>query len=309
MYVNNVEEFLEHTRSHVQNLKYLAKHILKRAENSDFIKDALRIPEGADISEFTHKVVTGLGYHDAAKMERESPVVIGKHLEARIAKKMTQEITDQSERIQAAKKLIKRGFSMPDVLYAGYGGNLLSMGEKAENDFFDFVNNTLNKKDGQIMEQYIDLAFEEDWEKASFKKIEEIVDKIDRGMSPISIEEFGREVIPASHFIENEEPIIKDLIIDCENNYDSICPREFYNKRVREMDEEALNKTREKISSTTGVYHITKTQRQMDDALCSEMYDLVVKEAHEIKDKVSKTEQNRHQKTLSEIYGAGRGLK
>lgn len=309
MYVNNVEDFLEHTRSHVQNLKYLAKHVLKRAEESEFIKEALGIPENANISKFSDKVVTGLGYHDAAKMERDAPVSIGKHLEARIAKKMTQDISDQSERIKTAKKLIKRGFSMPDVLYAGYGGNLLSMGEKAEGDFFDFVNNTLNKKDGQIMEQYIDLAFEEKWERDAFKKIEDIVDKIDRGMSPISIEEFGREVVPASHFIENEDPVIKDLIIDCEDNYDSICPREFYHKRVREMDEEALNKTREKISSTTGVYHITKTQRQMDDALCSEMYDSVVQEAHKIKDKVSKKEQNRHEKTLSEIYGAGRGLR
>ena len=309
MYVNNVEDFLEHTRSHVQNLKYLAKHILKRAEGSEFIKEALGLPEHADVSEFTRKVLTGLGHHDAAKMERESPVAIGKHLEARIAKKMTQEISDQSERIQAAKKLIRRGFSMPDVLYAGYGGNLLSMGEKAESDFFDFVNNTLNKKDGQIMEQYIDLAFVEDWEKSAFKKIEDIVDKIDRGMSPISIEEFGREVVPASHFIENEDPIIKDLIIDCENKYDNICPREFYHRRVREMDEEALNKTREKISSTTGVYHIAKTQRAMEDELCSEMYDSVVKEAHKIKDKVSKKEQSRHEKTLSELYGSSRGLR
>lgn len=306
MYVNNVDDFLEHTKSHIQNLKHLGKYILKKAEESDFVRESLGIPEGADMTTFGEKVIVGFGYHDAAKMERDSPVEIGKHLEARIAKKMTQDITDQDERIKVAKKLIKRGFSMPEVLYAGYGGNLLSMGEKAENDFFEFVNNTLNKKDGQIMEQYMDLAFSEPWEKEVFKKIEDIVDKIDRGMSPISVEEFGREVSPASKFMKEENPIIRDLIVECEENYDDICPREFYHKRMQEMDDATINKTREKISTTTGVYHIAKTQRQSEEELCSEMYRRVVEKAHEIRDSVSKKEKDRHEKTLSEIYGPGR---
>ena len=231
MYINNIEDFIEHTESHINNLQHLTEYVLSEIEKSSIIRKSLDIPNGADLEYFSEKVIEGMKHHDDAKLDRKSAVSVGKHLEARIAKTMTEEIKDIKERVKIAKGLIKRGFTASDVLYAGYGENLFGMEKKAENEFFDFIKNTLNKKDNKIMSDFTQKSFNESWQVSAFKKIEEIVDKVDRGMNPISAEEFGREIAPASKFMSGENGVVKKLVESCEDNYSKVCPQNFYNKR------------------------------------------------------------------------------
>jgi hypothetical protein len=267
MYVNNVDDFLDHTRSHVENLEYLAVYAMSKVKESKKLRESLGIPNDANLEEFSIKVIEGISYHDATKLNKDSPVKIGKNLEARLAKEMSKDIVDINARVLLAKKLIKRGFSAPEILYSGYAGGLTSMDGNTSKEFFSFIDNHLNTMDDEVIKRYMDSSFENEWERKAFKKIEDIVDKIDRGMNPISSEEFGRKMSPASDFVGDVDIVLKDLIIDCENNYDKICPKRFYHKRIDEMsvDSPRLREKNGKIEIeelSTEMYDDTMSSRK-----------------------------------------------
>lgn len=86
-------------------------------------------------------------------------------------------------------------------LYRFYGrpGHALSPQEKAE---FRSTVDELNLKDGQYVDEF--LGQERLGTALKFRRIEKIADSVDRALSPVSREEFGREMEPASRFLKGE---------------------------------------------------------------------------------------------------------
>lgn len=164
VYVKNLNDFLEHTRLHVERNRLLAKELLAQfpekfnAVNEDLVQAFLKI-------------------HDQSKLNPE----------------LTQE----------GKRFIG------ERLYEFYGlpDSVLSKAEKAEREAlirelnivdnvqvtFFFKRNGLLKRNGSPSIQALQLL-----------QIEKIVDFVDRGMAPVSAEEFSKVMEPGSEFIGND---------------------------------------------------------------------------------------------------------
>jgi hypothetical protein len=102
----------------------------------------------------------------------------------------------------------------------------------------------LNLKDKEFMEQALKFyGLDKDPELlAKISRIEKIADFVDRGMSPVSVEEFGRAMDKASDFMNSEDD--KILARELEQRYEKVIGRLGYKKLTpvqRQAVKEQLN--------------------------------------------------------------------
>lgn len=241
-YVENIEDFREHMESHIENVGELALLIVDKIKDNERLCDLYGIPEDMDWDKFKSDVKELIGFHDSSKM-RKTPI----KMEAPLMKSMYKD--------SSGVDVGERNLTMLEALYAMYGRKKKDFSEE-EFEESTHVISFLNSQDFQITETYAFRIFEHDPIKINlYKIIENFADKIERGMNPITEEEFGRDIVKASEFAEFEHPEENALCFHVELEYKEVCSNRFLNKRIQEMDEKQKEELEVKMEDRKDFFH------------------------------------------------------
>ncbi len=105
-----------------------------------------------------------------------------------------------------------------EPLFSLYGQSVSQMSE-AEQKRARTLIESFNAADAKDVSDFFERNPESRGAKEQLEKLEKIADLVDRGSSPLSSEEFGRAMQPASRFFQSPEPRDLQLLQELERDY------------------------------------------------------------------------------------------
>ena len=224
-YVTSYEQFLEHSKAHIQNVKELSNYCIDKINNDESHRELFNVPDGINLDDYKDVILEAISIHDKAKLSTVADAYAPPHLREMLDKDGTQQ-----------------RFVLSEMIYLGYGENFMLMDEQARDELKHVViNGTLNDRDTVHVQKFMDEQKLPQWLQKFIKDVEKTADQIDRGKNPISEEEFGRPMKLASKFTD-DGPAKAEFCRQVESVYNDIASNTYHKKRILEMNPESGNK-------------------------------------------------------------------